>query len=247
MKAPGGRLYERVAAILSDQIASGEYGVGTRLPSERELAAQMEVSRPTIREAIIALEVDGLVEVRKGAGVFVISDAPSAGTASPADFGAFELLEARMAIEPEVCAIAAARITDQQLEELDGLLSEINAGKTFAVSEDADRRFHLAIAGAAENSVLAHIVESLWDMRTRSPQSRLLSEKAHEAGIGPDVDEHALILDGLRQRDPRAARSAMRSHLKRVLHSMFQATEVREVEAARARVERERSRYASGL
>lgn len=243
MKAPGGRLYERVAAILTARIAQGEFAVGQRLPSERELAQTLEVSRPTVREAVIAMELDGLVEVRKGAGVFVISDSPSQGVRSQ-DFGPFELIEARKAIEPEVCAMAALRISDEQLEELAALLEEINAGKTLEICEDADRRFHIAIAQAAENSVMADIVEMLWTLRAQSPQSRLLSHKAHEAGIGPDVDEHAVILEALRARDPARARAAMLRHLERVLESLLKATEVHEIEEVLARVAMQRNRFA---
>src|SRR3954466_13779456 len=126
-KNESGRLYERVAHDLSGKIAGGQYVVGQRLPSERDLAHAYAVSRPTIREAIIALELDGLVEVRLGSGVYVTARAPRGGKAGEMDIGPFELLEARRAIEGESCALAAALISDQELDELQALVGEMQA------------------------------------------------------------------------------------------------------------------------
>src|SRR4051812_31963066 len=109
------RLYERIAKQLANEIAHGDYKIGQRLPSERELAQSFSVSRPTIREAIIALELDGLVDVRTGSGVYVMAKEPPSGKAGVTDIGPFELLEARRAVEGEVCALAAERINDVQL------------------------------------------------------------------------------------------------------------------------------------
>lgn len=248
-KAETGRLYERVAQDLSGKIASGQHAVGQRLPSERDLAQAYAVSRPTIREAIIALELDGLVEVRLGSGVYVMARLPRGGKAGEMDVGPFELLEARRAIEGESCALAAALITDQQLAELEALIAEMQAENTrdLVMSEDADRRFHMLIATATQNSAMIAAVQTLWDARARSPQTKLLSVKAHAAGVGPQIDEHADILEALRQRSPDAARRAMRDHLTRVLDSLLAATEVHELEQARARIAAERKRYgASG-
>jgi GntR family transcriptional repressor for pyruvate dehydrogenase complex len=104
------RLYRQIAEQLRALIRAGEYPVGSRLPPERDLAAQLKVSRPSVREALIALEVEGLVEVRMGSGIWVIAPepAPSAayidGVLSP-----FEIIRARQLIECELAALAAAR------------------------------------------------------------------------------------------------------------------------------------------
>ena len=244
----GGRLYERVAAQLSEQIATGRYSVGQRLPSERELAQAFSVSRPTIREAIIALELDGLVEVRLGSGVYVIAATPKGGRAGATDIGPFELLEARRAIEGEACALAAPRITDAALEELDKLVGvmETENERDIGAAERADRRFHMLIAEASQNSAMAAAVEALWDARERSPQTQLMSSKAHAAGVYPQIEEHVTIVTALRTRSPEAAREAMRRHLTRVLDSLLAATEVQQVEEARARVEATRRKYSAG-
>ena len=244
-KTESGRLYERVAEDLAGRIAAGEYPVGRRLPSERDLAQTHAVSRPTIREAVLALELDGLVEVRLGSGVFVTASVPRGGEAGAMDIGPFELLEARRAIEGESAALAAALISDEQLQELQQLVAEMQAenARDVVMSEDADRRFHMQIARASQNSAMVAAVEMLWDARARSPQTQLLSAKAHAAGVTPRIDEHAAILDALRQRSPDDARRAMREHLTRVLDSLLAATEVHELEQARARIAAERKRY----
>ncbi len=247
-KTESGRLYERVAEDLAGKIAAGQYEVGRRLPSERDLAQAYAVSRPTIREAIIALELDGLVEVRLGSGVYVTARSPRDGQAGEMDVGPFELLEARRSIEGESAALAAALITDDQLDELQRLVAEMQAEnpRDVVMSEDADRRFHMLIATASRNSAMVAAVQMLWDARARSPQTKLLSAKAHAAGVTPSIDEHAAILDALRRRSPDAARQAMRDHLTRVLTSLLAATEVHELEQARARIAAERKRYGAG-
>lgn len=246
MSAKGeNRLYERVAKDLASQLAEGRYAVGQRLPSERDLAQTYSVSRPTIREAIIALELDGLVEVRLGSGVYVKAQTPNEGQAGATDIGPFELLEARRAIEAEACAMAAKRITNEELDQLDGLVAEMQAENARDVdrSEDADKRFHMLIAASTQNSAMIAAVELLWEARERSPQTKLMGEKAHAAGVIPRIDEHAAIVSALRARSPEDARDAMRRHLTRVLNSLLAATEVQEMEEARARIAATRDRY----
>lgn len=239
-----GRLYEKVSRDLERQIARGDYAVGTRLPAERQLAQDFNVSRPTVREAIIALEVDGLVEVRKGSGVYVTATTVVAGNSAVADAGPFELIEARRAIEGESAALAAARITEEQLAELRSLVAQMTTSVDATAAEVADRLFHEAIARATLNSAILSAVEVLWESRMRSPQYRLLSEKAHGAGVEPNISEHEAIIAALESRDPDAARTAMRFHLNRVLAALLEATEVHEVELVRQRVASERRRYA---
>jgi DNA-binding FadR family transcriptional regulator len=241
------RLYDRVAKGVAAKIADGEFAVGERLPSERELALAYGVSRPTVREAVFALELDGLVEVRKGVGVFAIARSPRGGEAAVTDIGPFELLEARRAFEGEACAIAASRIRDQDVEELEKLVQEIDFSGDLLAAEDADRRFHIKIAEITGNSAMHAVVEMLWEARDRSPQYRLLTDKAHEARVVPREDEHAKILDALRSRDPAKARSVMRAHITGVVDSLLRATEVHELEQAKARVDEQRRKLAGSV
>ena len=240
-------MYDRVAKGVAARIANGEFAIGERLPSERELALTYGVSRPTVREAVFALELDGLVEVRKGVGVFAVSKSPPGGEAAVADIGPFELLEARRAFEGEACAVAASRIRDTDVEDLENLLLEIDYSGDVLAAEDADRRFHIRIAEITGNSAMHAVVEMLWEARDRSPQYRFLTDKAHEARVVPRDDEHAKILDALRARDPGGARAAMRSHIARVVDSLLKATEVHELEQAKARVDEQRRKFAGSV
>lgn len=242
------RLYERIAQTLASRIARGEYKIGQRLPSERELAQSFEVSRPTIREAIIALELDRLVDVRVGSGVYVTNKEPPGGKAGATDIGPFELLEARRSIEGEAAALAATRIDEAQLAALGDLIGEMRNENEHDVvlSEDADRRFHELIAAATQNSGMIAAVKMLWDARARSPQNRSLSTKVRATGIKPPIDEHTAILKALKQRNPDEARAAMREHLTRVIDALLKATEVQELERARQQIAEQRKRYASG-
>lgn len=242
------RLYERIARKLAKSIEDGVYEVGQRLPSERELAQSFQVSRPTVREAIIAIELDGLVEVRLGSGVYVTNRRPPAGEEHVKDIGPFELLEARRAIEGEACALAALRIDAEQLDQLAALIEEMRADNShneILMSEEADRRFHELIAAATQNSAIIASVQLLWDARARSPQSHSLDDKNRAIGLKPPIDEHALILRALKRRDPDAARSAMHKHLSRVIDNMLEATEVADIKRARAVAAEKRRRYSA--
>jgi DNA-binding FadR family transcriptional regulator len=232
------RLYERLAQAITAAIARGDYPVGQRLPSERELARSFNVSRATVREATIALELDGLVEARIGSGVYVTNSTAPRGAVGARGVGPFELLEARRAIEAETCAMAATRITDAQLGELNELIAEMRSEneRNVELSEAADRRFHELIATATENSGMLAVVQMLWETRTHSPQTQSMDAKVRALGIKPHIEQHTAILKALKRRDPDAARSAMRTHLTRVLAATFRTTETEELEKARSRL-----------
>ena len=121
----GRKLYQQVAAAVADAIQRGEFAPGRRIPSERELAEEYQVSRPTIREAMIALEVIGLVRSRHGSGIYVVDNPPLETATIGLDIGAFELTEARRLFEGEAAALAAVSITDAELDALEGLIAEM--------------------------------------------------------------------------------------------------------------------------
>ena len=244
----GARLYEQVAMKLAEDILSGRYAIGSRLPSERALADDFGVSRPTVREALIALEVDGLVEVVTGSGVYVRAHQRKNAAPAPMDIGPFELLEARALVEGEAAALAARHISDAELQQLETLVAEMEAEnqRDVVMSEDADRRFHMTIARATQNSAMSHAVETLWNARNQSLQNVRFLEKVRAEGIKPRIDEHQAILDALRSRDPSAARHAMREHLRGVADMVFAATEAEALERARAEIAGERRRFSLG-
>ncbi len=238
------RLYQDLARSLTEELASGAYPVGARLPAERELAVKHGVSRPTVREAIIALEVQGLIEVRVGSGAYV-RRLPGSEDLPGFNVSAFELTEARLLFEGEAAALAATQITDEELAEIEQLVEAIaQENNDPRGSEKADRAFHLAIAKATRNGAIHDAIERLWDLRASSPEAALLHEKARTANIKPVVDEHSAILQALRGRDPVAARQAMRGHLSQVIDSLLFATEERQIEEARRAAQAKRDRYA---
>lgn len=237
------RLYQDLARSLMEELASGRYPVGARLPAERELAATYNVSRPTVREAIIALEVQGLVEVRVGSGAYV-RRLPGKEDLPGFNITAFELTEARLLFEGEAAALAATQATDEELDEIERLVEEIaRENQRVDGKETSDREFHLAIAKATRNTAIYEAIEHLWDLRSASPEAALLHEKARSANIKPVVDEHTAVLQALRARDANAARSAMRSHLAQVIESLLFATEERAIEEARRTAQAKRARY----
>lgn len=238
------RLYQALAEKITRRIASGEFEAGDRLPAERELAAMYKVSRPTVREAVIALEIEGLVEVRIGSGVYVISQTPTR-EGIERDIGAFELTEARILIEGEAAALAATNITDEDLAELERLLAEMEAANHSGsgTGELVDQRFHEFLAGCTRNSAMQSAVEHLWNVRNRSPQCVRTFEKSRNKGYKPVIDEHQQIVEALRSRDPAAARMAMREHLGRVLEYLLASTETEAIEEAKAKAAAQRNRY----
>lgn len=227
------KLYQRIAETLAGQIADGQYPVGGRLPGERDLAARFDVSRPTIREAMIALEMRGMVEARHKSGIYVV-DAAGHGAPVELDVGAFELIEARTAIEGEAAALAAVSIDQAALDELRGLLGRMSGEEEQPGKVDVDRAFHLLIATATGNSLLRSMVESLWDIRTRSPLCVHMFAQARRNGVAPRVDEHEAIVEALAARDSKAARAAMRRHLHQVTEDLLEATRLEMIERAHA-------------
>ena len=237
------RLYQDLARNLLEELVSGRYPVGARLPAERELAIKYGVSRPTVREAIIALEVQGLVEVKVGSGAYV-RRLPGKEDLPGFNISAFELTEARLMFEGEAAALAATQITGEELAEIESLVEAIaRENNDPRGTEQADRAFHLAIARATRNGAIHDAIERLWDLRSTSPEAALLHEKARTANIKPVVDEHTAILKALRARDPAAARAAMRNHLTQVIDSLLFATEERQIEEARRTAQAKRERY----
>ncbi|MBW8812262.1 MAG: FadR family transcriptional regulator [Caulobacterales bacterium] len=242
--APSGKLYRRLADSIAAEIEAGRYKVGERLPTERELAELHGVSRPTLREALIALEMLGMIEARHGLGIYV-TRAQLPVTAATYDFeiGAFELIEARRLFEGEAAALAAATIDDDQLAELEGLLG-LMADEDELKGEEADKGFHMVVARATGNGAIIATVENLWELRNRSPLARNILTRARGSGLTPRIIEHTKILDALKAHDPAAARQAMRDHLERVIEHLLHATETEALERAQAESKARRKQIA---
>jgi GntR family transcriptional repressor for pyruvate dehydrogenase complex len=208
------RLYQEIALQIRAHIESGEFPVGARLPSERELAGQLRVSRPSVREALIALEVEGLVEVRSGAGVFVCEPKRPFPYYASSSEGPLEIMRARIAIEGETASMAARHMRDADIKELERILETMDPDLHSQGSYlPADRAFHLYIAEKAGNSVLIRIVAELFDAR-HSPLSLQFGKHFENATTRMQaVGEHKVIVQALASRNPVSAKRAMQRHL----------------------------------
>jgi DNA-binding FadR family transcriptional regulator len=210
------RLYRQIADQITALIEKGEYAAGARLPPERDLARQLGVSRPSVREALIALEVEGYVEVRVGSGVYVRGAHPVPSERLPADSGPFELIRARWLIEGECAALAAKHASRTQLRAIEGALDAMARERDRGVMPLAsDRLFHLRIAEASGNSALALVVRTLWDQRTGPLFLRLEHHFDTPELWNVAIREHREVYDAIARRDATGARAAMRRHMDR--------------------------------
>ncbi len=209
------RLYRQIADQIRALIRSGEYATGSRLPPERDLAKQLGVSRPSVREAVIALEVEGLVDVRIGSGIYV-RPCDDAQAAPPADgeAGPFELLRARYVIESECAALAAKTVTRVQLQAMEAALSDMEREMAEGMQPlPGDRLFHLRIVEATGNGALVHVVRMLWDERAGPLYQQLEHHYDSPELWQAAMAEHRVVLKAIAAHDARGARAAMRRHL----------------------------------
>ena len=209
------RLYRQIAEQIAGLIGSGEFPRGSRLPAERELAALLGVSRTSVREAVISLEIAGLVEVRVGSGIFVAGPAANDADGDKGP-GPFELLNARKLVEGEIAALAAIKARRADLASLQQSVARMKEHvDDFAIREETDRDFHLGVAKATGNSSLELVVEGLWSQRTEL-WGRMQKHFHTDTLARQTIRDHAAILAAIEAHDAGAARAAMHRHLGRV-------------------------------
>ena len=203
-------------------IASGDLKAGDRLPIEKDLAARLGVSRGSLREAVRSLATLGVLETRQGDGTYVTQLDPEA-LLRPLEFWAglqeatqsVDLLAVRRVLETESAGLAAVRLTDEDLDVLERILSDIDAGLTAGDLGpesfiDADAAFHRRIAAASGNPALAALIDSLM---TRTLRGRLWRAITESDSVGEAHADHRAILAALRTRDAERARIRMAAHL----------------------------------
>lgn len=214
--SPEPRLYRIVADRIQELIREERINPGERLPSERDLATKLSVSRASLREALLALELGGVIEVRGGSGVYVSAAAESEASLPEAGPGPFEVLSARRLIEAEVAGIAARMATDSAVDAILRAVEEMERQHADKSSnEQADRNFHLAIARATGNSALVGVVGYLWDQRGSLWHKLKEHFQTEELRLATLAD-HRAIVEAIAARDPTQAKRAMRAHLERV-------------------------------
>ena len=209
------RLYRQIADQLRGLLSHDECAVGARLPPERELAVQLGVSRPSVREAPIALQVEGLVEVRMGSRIYALPfDAARTPRTPSAEEGPLETIRARQLIEGSLAAHVAQYIKKAQIVGLRNAVAlmqhELDGGH---LAWRGDRLFHLRIAEATENTVLLRIVGELHDARHTPLAEQPVGHFEPELSWRAAVVEHHAVIDAIASRSHEAARAAMASHL----------------------------------
>jgi len=237
------RLYHKVANQLLELIDSGVFPPGSRLPGERDLAAKFGVSRVSIREAEIALQAQGRLEIKVGSGAYVLdgSDQPLNGLPK---VGPFELTEARALFEAESAALAAPIISDEALEELDGYIQIMSGKKPADMSaEEADEAFHMTIARATNNPAINFVISSMWGMRAEAAQLQTVYKSVCDKDSRHREEEHQAILDALKNRDSSQARTAMRAHFTRMIEALLIASEEEAYQEVKRKSSESRSRF----
>lgn len=238
------RIYIHVADRLLRSIAAGEYQIGSYLPPERELALRLGVSRSSVREGLIALEVRGIVEVKVGAGVKVLNSVhePSQSLADietlarsvgnpqnvAQELPPSAIFQARRVIEPEAAALACVHATDLQLQGISEAFDQhVREGALPQPAHSGDRLFHIRIAEASGNPVFHNVMQDLLG-RESGPILTGLHRVYAEPRQVPRTsdDEHGLILGALQRRKSSEARLAMRTHLDNAIRAMFGTNEL---------------------
>ncbi|WP_414448096.1 FadR/GntR family transcriptional regulator [Burkholderia sp. 22PA0099] len=234
------RLYSQIAAQITELIDAGEFIVGERLPAERDLSARLGVSRSSLREALIALEIEGTVEVRSGSGIFVkqrggaaaiaaqaasanavtnAAAAAHAGSTAPAPrmhaVSPFDVIRARAYLEPEIAVQAVRHASDAQIETVLGWLGKLRGSKVGDPQlNEYDRQFHLSLAEASGNSAYVVLLDQLWIHRTTPLYMTLEQHFFSAQWWAESMEEHEEIYAALNERDVRRISLAMGLHMQ---------------------------------
>ncbi|WP_176086304.1 FCD domain-containing protein [Martelella sp. HB161492] len=229
------RRYQEVAEAIRAEVASSTLKPGDRLKTERQMAEEMGVSRSLVREAVITLELEGLVEVRKGSGIYLAEPAAepepevAADDSLTDDIGPFELLQARQLLESTIAAFAAEMVSMADIRRMREALDmereaiEKNSDDGYA----GDELFHRLIAEATQNSVMVDLLDELWAKRKKSRMWAQLHMRVFNSDYRRRwLSDHRAILQALQMKDPARARQAMWQHLQNVRETLMALSDV---------------------
>lgn len=218
------KIYEEIVLQIKQLIADGKLKSGDQLPSERDLSEMFRVSRASVREAIRALESQGLLTARQGEGTYIAAQAvealvqPLASALAEERDSQIELFEMRRLLEPEIARLAAERATPEEVQRMEAILKaqeeQIARGET---GMESDTEFHFALAQAARNRALLKMINALVDLLARS------RERSLQVGGRPpkSLAKHREILAAVRLGDGEAAARAMREHVESIERNIF--------------------------
>ncbi len=224
------KVYLQAMNQIRSLIEDGHYKPGDRLPAERQLAEELAVSRPSVRQALGGLQALGLIRVKAGGGAFVAGPADDfAELLLSREDNPLEILEARLAMEPSIAELAARKRTSSDLHRLRQMLEdmamELDEGRH---PVDGDREFHLAIAQAAHNDALyvsmsrivGQMSGSIWrEVKKKGLSGEGLALKYHE--------QHSRLYEAIKKGDERRARAVMRAHLQGITVDLMEEVERR--------------------
>lgn len=224
-------LSDQVAEQIEGMIQSGEFQPGDRLPAERQLSRQLEVSRPSLREALKKLASQGLLHSRQGGGTFVRDRPVPAISALKGDLldypeSGFDVLEVRHALDGQAAYLAALRATDPDRNRIRAAFErmiECHERSDFIEEARADLEFHLAITEASHNIVLLQVTRSLMSLLMKSVETNLAVLYQNADVFRPLTDQHRALMEAVIGGDPEAARNAAQSHMVFVEESVEQS------------------------
>ncbi|WP_435234308.1 FCD domain-containing protein [Psychromonas sp. PT13] len=225
------RPYQKVGAQLKQQLTDGHYVIGDRFPPEREIAAHLNVSRTVVREAIIMLELEELIEVRMGSGTYVLNLPNQIKGKAPkvkfSDVGPFEMLQARQLLESNIAEFAAVQVTPSDIIKMRNALElEKQELANQYIESEGDKNFHLYIAEATQNSVLVEMFKFSWGMRESSAMWSALHTRINTIDYRREwLTDHEKILSALQRKDSISAKNAMWQHLENVKNILFELSD----------------------
>jgi GntR family transcriptional repressor for pyruvate dehydrogenase complex len=228
------RVYAQIVEQIIDLIKRGEFPVGTQLPPERDLAQRLGVSRASVREALTALQILGLVETKSGQGTFVcardISPFFHPGGFGLGEFYAddespFAILQARKTIEPPIAALAAQQCSDESLKLIEAIQDMVEADLGHVhIFREGDRRFHLAIAEITGNPVCVRVMSIIYELMGQKLWTALRDSAFTTTRRLQEYEgQHRAVYEAIKARDAQAAAARMREHLESVEQLMVEA------------------------
>jgi GntR family transcriptional repressor for pyruvate dehydrogenase complex len=225
------RVYTQIVEQIVDLIKGGEFPVGRQLPTERDLARRLGVGRASVREALSALQILGLVETKHGQGTFVCAKEESPVLQTEASWiyseeSPFDIIHARLTIEPSIAALAARRRSETAVKHMEELLERVQADLYgMYVFSEGDRDFHSAIAEATGNSVIAAVMSGIRELMGQKMWRTLMTDTsfATPGRLQQGMGEHREIVEAIRLGNSELAAERMTRHLQRVEQVMAEA------------------------
>lgn len=214
------KISEEIVGQIKELISKGELRPGERIPSERDMANLLGVSRPSVREAIMVLEAMGLIESRQGGGTYVRS-LTETSLADPLTTMVEKdprllhaLVEVRMGLESWAAYLAASKATEEEIASLSKLIKEMESqAGSGGWDPEVDAQFHYTITMSTHNTIQLHVLDTIRGLFQATIEVALLEFYKREGYLESLLDQHRSIFDAIRQRNPEQARQAMITHL----------------------------------